>query len=115
MTTVDPGKDTRLVDIKGRNIVIRQLVDAQMVLMAREAKLLQKDGIDNERKMSAIARMFDMLESAVVQQEDRDYLLDLVVAGQLELNDLMSFLTVFTEEEAEKPKVRRGRPPTKRA
>lgn len=113
MTTPDPGKETRLVDVKGRNVVVRQLLDAQLLLLAREARLAQRDDTDSQRRLVAVGRIFDLLESAVVQQEDRDYLMDLTVAGELNMVDLTGFVTVFTEEE--KPKVRRGRVAAKRS
>lgn len=110
-TPEDPGKDTRIVDIKGRNVVVRQLTDAQMLLLSREGRLASKEGTEPTRRVAAIARIFDILESAIVQEEDREYLMDLTVAGNLQLGDMTSFITVFSEDE---PKVRRGRAPAKR-
>jgi hypothetical protein len=111
MTAPDPGRDTRLVDVKGRNVVVRQLNDAQLLLLAREARLAEREGTDNQRRLMAVGRIFDLLESAVVQDEDREYLMDLTVAGDLSVGDLMGFVTAFRDEGEEKPKVRRGRPP----
>jgi hypothetical protein len=113
MTTPDPGRETRIVDVKGRNVVVRAMVDAQMVLMAREAKLLQRDDVSSDRKLSGVSRMFDILESTVVQDEDREYLENLIAAGDLDLRELLSFVTVFATED--KPKVRRGRPTARKA
>jgi hypothetical protein len=110
MTQPDSGKDTRLVPVHGRNIVVRQLQDAQLVLLAREARLAQRDDTDSGRRMTAVARAFDILESAIVQESDRDYILDLTVKGQLTLEDLLGFITAFESEQDEKPRVRRGRP-----
>jgi hypothetical protein len=46
-----------------------------------------------------------------VSQEDRDYITDLNVKGELELSDLTSVLNVLKADKAdEKPVVRRGRP-----
>jgi BioD-like phosphotransacetylase family protein len=109
-----PGRETRSVDVRGRTITIQKLVDAQMLLMAREAKILQRDDVGGERKMTATAHMFDMLETMVVTEEDREYLLQLIIDGNLELKELMGFISVFTEDDEAKPKVRRGRPPVKR-
>jgi hypothetical protein len=106
----DPGKQTQIIDVKGRNVVIRELNDAQLVLMAREARLATKDDIDIHRRMAAVGRIFDILESCVVQEEDRDYLMDLTVKGSLELKDMMDFIAAFAPEEVAKPRVRRGRP-----
>lgn len=105
----DPGKETRLVPVKGRSIVIRQLQDAQLLLLAREARLAQRDDTDPTRRLAAVGRIFDLLESAVVQQEDKDYLLDLTVQGELALRDLTGFISAFADEEKAKPRVRRGR------
>jgi hypothetical protein len=115
-TSPDPGRETRLIDIKGRLVTVRKLTDAQMMLMLREAKVLQSDEAGLERKLTALSRVFDILESAVVQAEDKEYLVNLNVAGDIEISDLMVFITAFGElEVVEKPKVRRGRPPLKRA
>jgi hypothetical protein len=114
MTAPDPGRETRIVEVRGRSIVIRQLVDAQIMLLAREAKVLQRDDVPVDRKINGVDRMFRILESAVVQPEDREFLDDLMVDGELDLKELVSFVTAFNLDENEKPKVRRGRPPAKR-
>jgi|SRR5262245_28042907 len=108
----DPGTDTRIVPINGRSVVVRQLKDAQLALMAREAKQVQRNDVDEGRRLDAGARLFDILESAVVQDDDRTFVLDEITAGRVELKDLLEFISVFGEEE--KPKVRRGRPRTVR-
>jgi hypothetical protein len=114
MTQPDPGKNTRLVEIKGRTIVIKQLTDAQYALLARESQILQRDDIEKGRKVKGAARMFDVLESMVVQDGDRDFMTDQIAAGTITVSDMMEFVSTFAEPE-EKPKVRRGRPPLKRA
>lgn len=111
MTNEDPGRETRLIEIKGRQVVVRQLRDAQMVLLLREAQMLQRDSVPTERKLLSITRLMDVLESAVVQESDRDYLTELNIAGDLELHDLLGVVRAFgKEEEKAKPAVRRGRP-----
>lgn len=110
MTQPDPGADTRLVEVKGRQIVVRQLGEMQLILMAREARLVKKEDLETGRRMDAVGRIFDILESVVVQQEDRDYLMDLTVQNQLEVSDLTGFISAFTDEAPAKPQVRRGRP-----
>jgi hypothetical protein len=115
MTTPDPGRETRIVNVRGRNIVVRKIIDTQMMLLAREAKVLQRDDISADRQLTAVDRMFRILESAIVQPSDREFLEDLMLDGELDLRELTSFVTVFGEEEgAAKPKVRRGRAPVKR-
>jgi hypothetical protein len=117
MTNPDPGRETRIVPVQGRNIVIRQLIDTQMMLLNRGARLLQRDDIDKEHKLATVDRMLTILESVVVQPEDSEYMEDLMARGKLGLKELMSFVTAFNDEQqpAEKPKVRRGRPAIKRS
>ncbi|HSJ75012.1 MAG TPA: hypothetical protein VK899_02335 [Gemmatimonadales bacterium] len=115
MTSPDT-EETRDVDIKGRDITVLELIDAQLLLLAREDRLAQKPDTDGARRLAAVGRIFDLLESVVVKEEDREYLLDLVVKRNLTLGDLTGFISAFQSDEDEQPKarVRRGRPPAKR-
>jgi len=115
MTVVDPGTETRLVEIKGRPIVVRQLKDAQLALMVREGRLLQRASTDTARKVAALGHIMDLFESAVVQPEDIDYIIQLNINGKLELADMFGFITAFkAEPEPAHPVARRGRPPRAR-
>lgn len=108
----EQDRETRLVDVHGRMIVIRQLTDAQGPLLARELGIARKPNAPTERKVVAVGRCFDLLESMVVQEEDREYLLDLNLKGTLTLGDLMGFVSAFGEPAADAPRaVRRGRTP----
>lgn len=118
--TVDPTppddnlRKTQLVSVAGRQIVIRQATDAQGPLLIRELNLLRNERTDTNRKIIAMARIYDILESLIVQDEDREFLMDLNVKGELGLATMMGFLSAFVDdEEAPKtgPVVRRGRPP----
>lgn len=110
----DPGRETRIVDVRGKSVVVKMLLDAQLLLLAREARLAQNPDTANERRLVAVSRIFDILENAIVQDSDREHCLELAIRGQLTLGDMLGFINAFADEEA-KPKVRRGRPPTKRA
>lgn len=112
-TSPDTGRETRIVEVKGRTIVVRKLKDTQILFLNREAILLGRGGLPEERVKAGMRRVLDVLESQVVQEVDREYLLDLVALGDLELKDLMGFIQAFRDDDAEpeKPKVRRGRRP----
>lgn len=116
MTTPDPGRETQIVDVRGRNIVIKKLIDTQVMLLAREARILQRDDVSAERRMDGIDRMFFILESVVADGADREYMQELMMKGELDLRELVSFVTVFENQDADgKPvRVRRGRAPAKR-
>lgn len=109
----DPGKETRIVDVRGKSVVVKMLLDAQLLLLAREARLAQSQDTESNRRMIAISRIFDILETAIVQESDREYCLNLAIKGELSLGDMLGFINAFSDED-EKPKVRRGRPPAKR-
>ena len=116
METSTPS-GTRDVDVKGlgRTVKVRLITDMQFLLLSRDADKIRQDGISNSDRLRIAGRMMDVMESMVVTQEDRDYLMDLTVRGELHVQDMMDFLTAFRDEEAaEKPKVRRGRPPGRR-
>lgn len=110
-------REKRNVELRGRMVAVQDLVDAQMMLLAREAKVLRDKNSSNDRKMSSVGRMFTVLESALVEPDDRDYMNDLIATGDLDLRELVAFVTAFeTDAVAEvKPKVRRGRPTTRKA
>lgn len=109
--TQSTSDDTRRIRVKGRDITVRRLVDTQVVLLAREGRLLQKSTIMDERKLVAMGRVFDILESAVISEEDREYLLDLTVARELELDDMLQIVKAFAGNNTNAaPVVRRGRP-----
>lgn len=107
----DTGVQTRLVDVKGRTIVVKQLKDAQLLLLGRDAKRLDDDKVSATEKLTLAGGILDIFESTIVQAEDRDYVLQLTRQGELELQDFLTFLSAFAEEEKPKPvAVRRGRP-----
>ena len=107
----DTGRETRLVPVKGRQVVVRQLVDTQMVHLLRHSRILQKDDVPISAKLDSVERLFAILQTMIVQPEDQEYLVELEESGEVELKDLMAFMTAFQDGEPEKPKARRGRPP----
>lgn len=116
MTTPTPGdngRDTRITEVQGRSIVVRQLIDLQIMYLNRYANILRKGDAEGAEAMELVGKMLNILETAVVQPDDRDYLENLAIKGKLEIKDLLGFITVFGEPE--KPKVRRGRAPVKRS
>lgn len=115
MTADNQARDTRVIPIKGRQIVVRQLKDIQIMMLTREAQVLSREDSDLPRRLLAATRLVDILESAIVQTVDRQYVTDLSIKGELELSDLTGLVTVFAAEpEPAKPVVRRGRPPKTR-
>lgn len=119
MTQADPGEETRIVPVGERSIVVRRVTPAQRVLLMRITRNLRR-GVGDEsegadiRVMENTAKILDIIESAVVQQTDRDYMEDLIIERKLDLKEMVGFVTVFDREDAEEAKparVRRGRSP----
>lgn len=110
----DPGEETRLIPVHGRQIMVREVLPAQAVLIMRLIRNLRRDVTPDVDRMVVInntAKILDIIESAVVQQSDRDYLEDLIVDRKLDLKELVGVVTAFkAADEEEPPKVRRGRP-----
>lgn len=112
----EPGTDigplVLPVPINGRNIMVRRLSDVQMAHMLRHARILQSDNVARGEKLDSFERLFRILHTVVVEDADRVYLTELEENGEIELKDLMPFISVFgAQEPEEKPKARRGRPP----
>ena len=105
--------EARTVDVKGRTVAVKPLNDAQLIMVARDAELLQRDDIENSRKLKTAGYIMDTLESAIATEDDRDYILQLTRRGELNLTDMLGFLQVAHSgdvEVAPKKVVKRGRP-----
>lgn len=106
----EPTNGVRPVTVAGRDIHIKKLTDLQMLHMLRHAKILQKDGIDVEQKLESADRMFAILNTVVIDPADRAYLTEMEESGEIELRDLLGFVTPGEDSaEPEAPVVRRGR------
>ena len=111
--TEDPGRETRIINIKERQIVVRQLTDAQYGLLVREAMAVKKAAAERNKDqvMRSTSLLMRTLAAGVVQLEDREWLDDLVADGELDMQDLLGVLRAFSDEtQPAKPQVRRGRP-----
>src|SRR5690348_16035819 len=116
-TPEDSGRETQVVTIGDRSIVLRKLTDAQRTLVGRWASMLTRSDVDGAQKLSLIDKMFTTLESVIVQQTDRDFVEDLMARGEMDLKTLHGFVTAFdqpSEPGARPSKVRRGRAATSR-
>ncbi len=104
----DPGRETRVVPVSGRNIVVRQLTDTQMLHLMRHAKILASDAVENIVKIDSMDRMLKILNSVVVQDSDRDWLVEAQENGDVELSEMTGWVNAF-KSESKAPVVRRAR------
>lgn len=94
----DPGTTTRTVDVKGRSIVVRQLKDAQLIIMGRDLLRMEEATTSPREKLEIAGYIMDMFESAIVEDADRKYVLHLTRLGEVELADYLGFLQAFRDE-----------------
>lgn len=110
MTNPEP---TRTVSFRGRDLIIQELLPAQHLLMIKIVRDLRKLGTNLNESVLDAAKILDILESALVDPGDVEFIEDLIIKRQLDLKEVIYLLA--DEREEEKPKVvRRGRPPGKR-
>lgn len=106
------------VTILGREIVFKQFNDTQMVLIHRMRQMLSgalavmpDTEEDEERELTAeesramasgldvMAKFLDMLGFMVVSEEDREFLLMQMLAGNLDLTEISSFVKDLVPED----------------
>ncbi len=104
--------EVRHVQIAGRDIAVTRVTETQALLVSREGVLLRKEGIDKDRKIRGMTRVLDAVESLIPDEDDREFITDMMLTGQLNLEDLLPVISAFKDEAAvpAKPAVRRGRP-----
>lgn len=105
----DQGRRTQVIHLAGRAIVVKELIDSQMMHMGRYARILQRDDIAVSDKLEAMERMLKILHSCVANSVDRDFLIEQEEAGELSLRDMMGFVSGFNQQDAV-PVVKRRAP-----
>lgn len=80
--------------------------------MIHEAALFRSDTIPRERKMKGLDRLYRVMISLVVNQDDKDFVEDLMADGELDMRELVTVINdLYNKGEAPVPvKARRGRP-----
>ena len=104
----DPGKDTRVVDVNGRSVVVKAPNDAQIMLMSQQGNVVANDRAKPADRMAAAGTLMNILSALIVQDDDRDYVKDEIIAGKLDMAGMTPFITAF-QDKAKPPAVRRGR------
>lgn len=104
--------ETRTVTILDREIEVKEFKDSQIMLMVTEAKTVIRKTATTDRRMDGVDRMMRLFDSVVVKDDDREWLIEKNIAGELTMGDLTGFISAFagdSEEITPRP-VRRGRP-----
>lgn len=104
--------DTETITIKDREVLIKKLNETQMMLLVREARLLQSGRHDVARRLQAVSLMLDIVESSVIDPEDQEWLRTLAGTGGIGFGEMLEIAAPLENqvdgEVVAKP-VRRGR------
>jgi hypothetical protein len=124
------GENAKLptVTILGREIVFKQFNDTQLVLIHRMRQMLSgamaqmpdPDAEQDENReltpqeqramtsgMDVMAKFLDMLGFMVVEDDDREYLMMQMLAGNLGLGEIANFVKDLVPEKKKAPEVKK--------
>lgn len=93
--------DLQTIPFKGRDISVKKLNETQKMLLVREAQVLRSNRQEMDRKLQAIATMINIVESALVDGDDREYLMELAGTGQVEFKEMLEIATAFDAVDGE--------------
>jgi hypothetical protein len=83
--------------VAGREISVRPLNETQIMLIMREGSILRSDKVETERRMKGIATILDIIENAVTDADDLDFLMKEVSVGNVEFSDLLKLVAPQAE------------------
>lgn len=90
--------------IASRDIQVKLPTETQLILMGRAAKHGQRAFLKQEivEGIYNLVDALDIVDSLIVEQDDREFLIGLMSRGELEIDELLNAIKESTpEEEAE--------------
>lgn len=110
-----PGeRPEKTVKIGDREILCRGLSESQYMQMVHEAKMLQRDSVTSDRKLSGLARFYRTMLKLIVDENDQEYVQDLIADEEISAQELIKVLRNLYDKpasaEAPAQKARRGQP-----
>lgn len=103
-----------IATINGREVKVQKPELGQLALVQHQARVLQKDNVTKEQGERALSLVYRVVRTAIVGQEDLDFIEDEIADRALTIQDALRAIVSAAEEQAEaeeaKPVVRRGRP-----
>jgi hypothetical protein len=94
--------DAEVISIHGRDVEVKQLNETQKMLVVRQAQILRSPRQGTDAKFQAVDTVFKIIESAIVDDEDREYFMDLAATGQLEFGEMLTIAASFEDTEPAK-------------
>lgn len=107
--------DTTKGPLLGREVGVRTLDEAQLGLLAHQAKIMQRESSTKDENVRALAMAFRIIFSAFPTPDDREFVEDSVADGKVTAAELIRFITDTAaggdaKALVAKAPVRRGRP-----
>lgn len=94
-----------------REILFQGLSESQYMQLVHEVTLFRKEETDINRKLKGLDRLYRVLLSLVVNENDRDYVEDAIADGGMDVMFLVKSLReIYDKQAVPEKKVRRGRP-----
>lgn len=87
--------DTFEREISGRTITFHLPTDAQILVIGRLLRIAETNGEDEAKLAGTVfqlSKVLDILDSMVVEAEDRDWLEQLILAGKVNMSELVNVL-----------------------
>lgn len=110
----EPTTDVKVtVPFRDREIEVQSITDGQILIMSKILRNLQREGVPFMSSVVDVAKVVDIIESAIVNPADWEHIEDLMLKRELGTEELIRLIgmPLIKGEVTEKPKVRRGRPP----
>lgn len=107
----DPEAFTKMVQIGEREVLCRFLTEAQFMQLAYEAQIMESPHTPDARKIKTLTRIFRVMRSIVVEDEDKEYVEDLMADGTVRMSDVLAVIKELNDSVAtpkSSSKVRRG-------
>lgn len=93
--------DTQQVPFRDRTLSVRPLNEMQKALLVREMQLVRSAKQPIDRKLQGIANIINIIESSVVDGDDREYIMELAGMGLVEFKEILDVATAFEALEGE--------------
>lgn len=103
----------KTVNLVGREIQVAMPTEGQFALLTLQTRALRRKEVDLPQAFAAMGGIMAVIEK-IIHPDDREYVADQLLEGEIGTEDLLGLLHVFGEEEADAKPVRAVRRATKR-
>lgn len=116
-------EQTVMVELGGREVEMRQPTEAGLVVLARVSRGLPKSMIENvaempievrEKLVRNLGTIGKVVEAMVVQEDDKDWLDDVMISGEVTSEDVFRSIGEVSEKFNGQAAAKKAPPPVRR-